>query len=74
MSDGVTAGAVVDYARGILAERFGIGIATAGRILQNVAHAESRDVAELAAAVVESCTVASTELPRSLYMNGSGTS
>jgi hypothetical protein len=62
--------AVVDHARGVLAERFGVAIATADGILRDVALAQGRDVTELAAAVVESCTTDSTPLPRTLYTNG----
>jgi hypothetical protein len=62
--------AVMDHARGVLAERFGVAIATADGILGDVARAEGRDVTQLAAAVVESCTTDSTPLPRTLYTNG----
>jgi ANTAR domain-containing protein len=61
--------AVVEHARGVLAERFGIDIATADRILGDVARAQMRTVVELAGAVVESCTNGSTPLPRRLYTN-----
>jgi hypothetical protein len=70
MSDGVSVGAEVEHARGVLAERFGVGIATADRILKDVARAQNRDFNELAAAVVASCTTDVTPLPRSLYTNG----
>jgi hypothetical protein len=60
---------VMDHARGVLAERFGVAIATADRILGDVARAEGHDVTQLAAAVVESCTTDSTPLPRSLNTN-----
>ena len=59
--------AVVEQARGVLAERFGIDVATADRILCDVARAQKRTVAELAGAVVESCTNDGTPLPRRLY-------
>jgi hypothetical protein len=62
--------AVMDHARGVLAERFGMAIATADRILGDVARPEGHDVTRLAAAVVESCTTDSTPLPRTLYTNG----
>jgi hypothetical protein len=62
-------GAVIDQARGVLAERFGIEISTADRILGDVARAQERPVAELAGAIVESCTNGSTPLPRRLYTN-----
>jgi ANTAR domain len=71
MSDGVHAGAVVEHARGVLAERFGIGISKADEILHNVARLQKRDVTELAAAVVASCTSDASPLPRSLYTNDS---
>jgi hypothetical protein len=67
MSDDITAGVVVEHARGVLAERFGVGIGTADRILHDVAQAQSRDVTELAVAVVASCTTDLTPLPRRLY-------
>ena len=70
MSDDVSVGAVVEHARGVLAERFGVGISTADGILRDVARAENCHVAELAAGVVASCTTDSTPLPRSLYRNG----
>jgi hypothetical protein len=59
--------AVVEQARGALAERFGTDIATADRILGDVARAQKRSVADLAEAVVESCANGSTPLPRRLY-------
>jgi hypothetical protein len=62
--------AVVEQARGVLAERFGTDIGTADRILGDVARAQKRSVADLAGAVVESCTNDSTPLPRRLYTNG----
>jgi hypothetical protein len=61
--------AVMDHARGVLAERFGVAIPTADRILGDVARAQGRDVTQLAVAVVESCTTDSTPLPRALYTN-----
>ena len=70
MSEDVDVRAVVDHARGVLAERFGVAIATADGILHDVARAQHRDVDELAAAVVASCTNGTTPLPRSLYMEG----
>ena len=70
MSDDVSVGAVVEHARGVLAERFGVGISTANGILRDVARAENCLVAELAAAVVASCTSDSAPLPRSLYTDG----
>lgn len=70
MSDDVSVGAVVEHARGVLAERFGVGISTANGILRDVARAENCLVAELAAAVVASYTSDSAPLPRSLYTNG----
>lgn len=71
MSDGVNAGAVLDHARGVLAERFGVGISKADAILHSVARVQKRDLTDLAAAVVASCTSDSTPLPRSLYTNDS---
>jgi ANTAR domain len=70
MSEDVDVRAVVDHARGVLAERFGVAIVTADGILDSVARAQGRDVTELAAAVVASCTSDATPLPRSLYMEG----
>ena len=70
MSEDGDVRAVVDHARGVLAERFGVAIATADGTLHDVARAEGRDSSELAAAVVESCTTDSAPLPRSLYTNG----
>jgi AmiR/NasT family two-component response regulator len=67
MSDDMTAGAVVENARGVLAERFGVEIRTADSILHRVARAQRRDLQELAAAVVASCTTDETPLPRRLY-------
>jgi hypothetical protein len=62
--------AVVEQARGVLAERFGTDVAIADRILCDVARAQNRAVPELARAVVESCTNDDTPLPRRLYTNG----
>ena len=70
MSEDVDVRAVVDHARGILAERFGVGIATADGILHNVARVQRRDVTELAVDVVASCTSDANPLPRSLYVEG----
>jgi hypothetical protein len=64
--------AVVERARGVLAERFGVEIATADAILCDVARLEEQHVADLAAAVVASCTELSLPLPRRLYTNGDG--
>jgi hypothetical protein len=61
--------AVMDHAGGVLAERFGVAIATADGILHDVARTQGRDVTRLAAAIVESCTTDSTPLPRTLYTN-----
>jgi hypothetical protein len=70
MSEDGDVRAVVEQAQGVLAERFGVAIASADGILCDVACAQGRDVSELAAAVVDSCTTDSTPLPRSLYTNG----
>jgi hypothetical protein len=59
--------AVVERARGVLAERFGVEIAVADAILGQVAQAQKRGVSELSAAVVASCTDGSTPLPPRLY-------
>jgi hypothetical protein len=64
--------AVVERARGVLAERFGVEIATADAILCDVARLEERQVAELAAAVVASCAEVSLPLPRRLYTDAEG--
>jgi hypothetical protein len=66
--------AVVERARGVLAERFGVEIAVADAILGDVARAQDRPVVDLAAAVVASCTDDSTPLPRRLYMDSDGIS
>jgi ANTAR domain len=70
MAEQIGVRVVVDHARGVLAERFGVAIATADQILRDIARAQGRDVNELAAAVVASCTSDATPLPRSLYTNG----
>jgi hypothetical protein len=57
----------IDHARGVLAERFGVDIETADRILREVARLERLDVDELAACVVASTTNDCSVLPRSLY-------
>ena len=69
-TDGYARDAVVEHARGVLAERFGIDIATADRILGDVARVQKRTIVDLANAVVESCTNGSTPLPRRLYTQG----
>ena len=69
-TDGYARDAVVEHARGVLAERFGVDIATADRILGDVARVQKRTIVELAEAVVESCTNGSTPLPRRLYTQG----
>ena len=66
--------AVLERARGVLGERFGVEIATADAILTDVARAQNREVEELAAAVVASCTDGSKPLPRRLYTNSDGMS
>ena len=66
----VSMDAVVERARGVLAERFGIDIRTADLVLEEVARTQRRTVGDLAAAVVASCTNGSEPLPRSLYVNG----
>ena len=71
MSEDVDVRVVMDHARGVLAERFGVAIATADGILHSVACAQERDVIELAVAVVASCTSDANPLPRSLYRNDS---
>jgi uncharacterized protein YacL len=65
---------VVERARGVLAERFGTEIATADRILNDVARLQEVEVDDLAAAVVRSCTDGSTPLPRRLYTDSDGIS
>ena len=67
MSDDLSVGVVVEHARGVLAERFGVGISTADSILNDVARAQRRDVSDLAAAIVAACTTDKTPLPRRLY-------
>jgi ANTAR domain len=66
--------AVVEHARGVLAERFGVDVSTADAILRDVSRAQDRDVTDLAMAVVESCTDGSTPLPRRLYPDINGIS
>ena len=73
-TDGYVRDAVVEQARGVLAERFGTDIATADRILVDVARAQKRSVVDLAGAVVGSCTDDSKPLPRRLYTNANGIS
>ena len=67
MADDLSVAVVVEHARGVLAERFGVGISTADSILDKVARAQRRDVPELAAAIVASCTPDATPLRRRLY-------
>jgi hypothetical protein len=67
MSDDLSVGVVVEHARGVLAERFGVGISTADSILNDVARAQRREVSDLAVAIVASCTTDTTPLPRCLY-------
>jgi hypothetical protein len=57
----------IDHARGVIAERFGVGIETADHILCEVARLERTDLDELAACVVASTTNDCSVLPRSLY-------
>ena len=64
--------AVVQHARGVLAERFGVEIATADAILSDVARVQRRSVDELAVAVVASCTDESAPLPRRLDTDNDG--
>ena len=61
--------AVLEHARGVLAERFGVGIDTADKILRDCARAQGRGLNELAAAVVASCTTDSAPIPQRLYTN-----
>ena len=65
--------AVLEHARGVLAERFGVGIDTADKILRDCARAQGRGLTELAVAVVASCTTDSAPLPRRLWTNDDGT-
>ena len=64
--------AVLEHARGVLAERFGVAISTADKILQDCSSAQGREVTELAVAVVASCTDDSAPLPARLYSNDDG--
>jgi hypothetical protein len=73
-SSDVGVSAVVEHARGVLAERFGVDIARADAILTDVARVQKRSTTDLAAAVVESCTNGSTPLPRRLYTDSNGIS
>lgn len=72
MPDEVDVTAIVDHARGVIAERFGVGIETADAILSQVSRTQHCGLAELATAVVASCTEA-TVLPRPLYPVQGGT-
>ena len=65
---------VVERARGVLAERFGVEIAMADAILNYVARFQGQSVGDLAAAIVRSCTDGSTPLPRRLYTDSDGIS
>jgi hypothetical protein len=65
--------AVLEHARGVLAERFGVGIGTADKILRDCARAHGQGLSELAVAVVASCTTDSAPLPRRLHWNGKET-
>jgi hypothetical protein len=67
MSEQPNPAAVIEHARGVIAERFGVGIKLADEILASVAHQQRQDVSELAAAIVASCTTDSAVLPRALY-------
>jgi hypothetical protein len=73
-STDVRVDAVVEQARGVLAERFGVEIASADAILGDVARVQKRSITDLAAAVVRSCTDGSTPLPRRLYTDSNGIS
>jgi hypothetical protein len=73
-SSDVRVSAVVEHARGVLAERFGVDITRADAILAEVARVQKRSTTDLAAAVVESCTNGSTPLPRRLYTDSDGIS
>jgi hypothetical protein len=64
--------AVVEQARGVLAERFGVEIARADGILRDVARLNRRSVPELATEVVASCTDDSALVPRRLYPDNHG--
>jgi hypothetical protein len=65
--------AVLEHARGVLAERFGVGISTADKILHDCARAPARSLNELALAVVASCTTDSAPRPRRLDSNNNET-
>jgi hypothetical protein len=67
MSDQPNPAAVIEHARGVPAERFGVGIKLADEILASVARQQRQDVHDLAAAIVASCTTDAAVLPRSLY-------
>ena len=54
----------MEHARGVLVERFGVGIGTP---LNDVARTQRRDVTDLAVAIVVSCTTHEELLPRRLY-------
>lgn len=73
-TDSCACDAVVERGRGVLAERFGVEIAVADAILGDVARVQKRPVADLAAAVVASCTDDSMPLPRRLYVDSNGIS
>jgi hypothetical protein len=65
--------AVLEHARGVLAERFGVAIGTADKILRDCARAQGQGLNELAAAVVASCTTDSAPIPRRLWTNDNET-
>lgn len=67
MSDDLSVGVVVEHARGVLAERLGVEISTADSILNDVARAQRRDLTDVAAAIVASCTTDESPLRRRLY-------
>jgi len=67
MSDDLSVGVVVEHARGVLADRFGVGISFADSILNDVAGAQRRDATDFAPAIVASCTTTQSPLPRRLY-------
>jgi len=70
MSHELDVATIVDRARGVIAERFSVGIKTADAILQQCAETQKSPVDELAAAVVASTSDPTTSRPRSLYSTG----
>lgn len=57
---------ILDAARGVLPERFGVALVSADSILHDVARRHCMDVSEFVLEVVDSCTSDSAVLPQPL--------